>query len=131
MTEYKYKLGTNAGRKFSGEYRFICENVNNLRGEWGGRTWGHRVVLVKDGVEVAKCVARYYNRTWERYTYESAIRGALYNYKQKLIKEACDWERGNSGRLARGFKKNYAGALDVIFKDFEQAIKDNKLEEVF
>lgn len=64
-----------------GDYEFAC---------WYWQTsnaWGHEVRLCKvgagAGVEVGKARVRYYNRTWERYTYQSAMYSALENYKQK------------------------------------------------
>lgn len=132
MTTYKYTLAR-GGRRVAGEYELQCEFLNHgVRGEYG-RTWGHRVKLYKDGVEVAKAVIPYYNRTWERYTYESAMREVLYRYKQKLVKQACEWKRSTSenGRLTRGFKKTYGAMIDARFKDFDDKIKDNALERAF
>lgn len=129
MTTYKYKLAR-GGRKVAGDYKLECEYLSHgVRGEYG-RTWGHRVKLYKDGIEVAKAVIPYYNRTWERYTYESAMREVLYRYKQKLVKQACEQERASteSGRLPRGFKKTYGAMIDASFKDFDNKIKDNALE---
>lgn len=127
MTKYKYKL--ERGGKFAGEYELKCEFLNHgVHGEWGS-TWGHRVKLYKDGIEVAKVVIPYYNRTWERYEFESAMRQALYKYKQKMIKQACEQERSEHGRLPRGFKKIYAGGMEALFAEFDYKIKDNALEE--
>lgn len=132
MTTYRYTLAR-GGRKIAGEYELQCEFLSHgVRGEYG-RTWGHRVKLYKDGTEVAKAVIPYYNRTWERYEYESAMREVLYKYKQKLVKQACEWERSRneSGRLTRGFKKTYSAMIDALFKDFDNKIKDNALEKEF
>ena len=66
-----------------GGYEFAC---------WSWQTsnaWGHEVRLCKvgerAGVEVGKARVRYYNRTWEKYTYQSAMYEALENYKQNEI----------------------------------------------
>lgn len=66
--------------KKHGDYEFAC---------WYWQTsnaWGHEVRLCKvgerAGVEVGKARVRYYNRTWERYTYQSAMYSALDNYEQ-------------------------------------------------
>jgi len=42
------------------------------------RAWGHEVRAIYNGIEVAKNRVRYYNRTWERYQFESAWTGLLY-----------------------------------------------------
>ena len=43
------------------------------------RAWGHTAVVFKDNYELSKSKIRYYNRTWERYTYQSVILDALYD----------------------------------------------------
>lgn len=136
MTTYKYVLAQEGERKHdiknTGEYRFECEYLSHgVRGEYG-RTWGHRVKLYKDDTEVAKAVIPYYNRTWERYTYESAMRQALYKYKQKLIERDCEFIREHgTGRLPRGTKKMLEEIYENIFEKLDESIKENKLEEEF
>lgn len=48
------------------------------------RSWGHEVKAIWNGNEVSKNRVRYYNRTWERYTFETAWLGLL----DKLDKES-------------------------------------------
>lgn len=36
-------------------------------------SWGHKAWLYRDGVEIAYRKITYYNRTWERYTFESIL----------------------------------------------------------
>ena len=43
------------------------------------QSWGHTAVVFKDNYELSKSKIRYYNRTWERYTYQSVILDALYD----------------------------------------------------
>jgi hypothetical protein len=47
------------------------------------RAWGHEVRAIYNGSEYTKNRVRYYNRTWERYQFESAWQGLL----DKLDKE--------------------------------------------
>ena len=42
------------------------------------KSWGHTAVVFKEDYELSKSKIRYYNRTWERYTYQSVILDALY-----------------------------------------------------
>lgn len=47
------------------------------------RAWGHECYLLHDGIgEVGKARYRYYNRTWECYTFQSVMFGALEDYKK-------------------------------------------------
>lgn len=133
MTTYKYNMAQ-GGRNIKGEYKIKCKYVEGLASEYGdGMTWGHRATLYKDGVQMTRCTYKYYNRTWERYTYESVIRGVVERHKQKLVKQACEdeRERTENGRLPRGFKKTYSAMIDVAFEDFVKSIKDNALEKEF
>lgn len=63
------------GVKFS----LVCES-------WCTRnSWGHRVTLYKnDTAKVGRIKIRYYNRTWEEYQYQSAIKGVIYNAIQEI-----------------------------------------------
>lgn len=62
--------------KKAGAYEFVCWYWDT------SRAWGHEVRLCKHGFEVARARVRYYNRTWERYTFQSAMYEALANYKK-------------------------------------------------
>lgn len=136
MTTYKYILAQDGERKHdiknTGEYKIVCEYVEGLAGEYG-RTWGHRATMYKDGEQVARCTYKYYNRTWERYTYESVLHGVLYKHKQNMVKSVCDDIRKHTsnGRLARGTKKNLQEIFDNIYADFDKKITDNALEKEF
>ena len=62
--------------------------------------WGHEVRLCKCGIEVGRARIRYYNRTWERYTYQSAMRSAVEDYKRRELDrfiERYKCERGLAG----------------------------------
>lgn len=56
------------------KFTFVCES-------WRTRnSWGHEVTLYKnDTFEVGRAKIRYYNRTWECYQYQSAIKSVIYN----------------------------------------------------
>lgn len=56
----------------------IDENLT-LSGEVysNSKAWGHEVKLFINGYERAKHRVRYYNRTWERYQFESAFSGLV------------------------------------------------------
>lgn len=56
------------------KFTLVCES-------WRTRySWGHKVTLYKnDTLKVGRVKIRYYNRTWERYQYQSAIKSVIYN----------------------------------------------------
>lgn len=56
------------------KFTLVCES-------WRTRySWGHEVTLYKnDTLKVGRVKIRYYNRTWECYQYQSAIKSVIYN----------------------------------------------------
>ena len=56
------------------KFTLVCES-------WSTRnSWGHEVTLFKnDTLKVGRAKIRYYNRTWESYRYEIAIKNVIYN----------------------------------------------------
>ena len=61
--------------------RIVCKSgrVYNIVNEYweNSRAWGHKSTLVATWGEVESHKVRYYNRTWERYTYESCMSGLI------------------------------------------------------
>lgn len=51
-------------------------------------SWGHKAYLYVDGQEVSYSKYTYYNRTWERYTFESVIRGVVSKTPDRLLSKA-------------------------------------------
>ena len=47
--------------------------------------FNHRSILFKNGVEVARNNVHYINRTWECYTYQTSMRGAVNIYLDELL----------------------------------------------
>ena len=61
--------------------KIICKSgreYNIVNETWKtSRAWGHKSTLVATWGEVESRKVRYYNRTWERYTYESCMSGLI------------------------------------------------------
>ena len=72
------------------EYEFINDSYGNRSG------FVHKTTLYKDGVYVGENKCQYYNRTWEQYTYQSVMKGLIYNL-QCSIKESYrnSWKEKN------------------------------------
>ncbi len=62
-------------------------------------SWGHNGYLLQDGREIARDKIRYYNRTWEAYRFQSAGRGAVYNWLKQLQAAALERYREAPGQL--------------------------------
>ena len=61
------------------KFTFVCES-------WRTRnSWGHEVTLYKnDTFKVGRAKIRYYNRTWESYIYQGAIKSVIYDTLEKI-----------------------------------------------
>lgn len=60
-------------------FTLVCES-------WTDRTsWGHKVTLYKnDAMTVGTVKVRYYNRTWESYRYQTAIKSVIWDAIEKI-----------------------------------------------
>ena len=61
--------------------KIICKNgreYNIVNEYWGtSRAWGHKSTLIAPWGEVESHKVRYYNRTWESYTYQTCMGGLI------------------------------------------------------
>lgn len=75
------------------------------------RAWGHECYLLHDGIgEVGKARYRYYNRTWECYTFQSVMFGALEDYKKHELERYL-----NNRKIELGLK-----GFDEDWHEFEK-----------
>ena len=70
--------------------KIICKSgreYNIVNETWEtSRAWGHKSTLVAPWGEVESHKVRYYNRTWERYTYESCMSGLIETILENNLK---------------------------------------------
>ena len=61
------------------KFTLVCES-------WRTRnSWGHEVTLYKnDTFKVGSTKIRYYNRTWESYQYQSAIKAVIFETIERI-----------------------------------------------
>ena len=121
--------------KRSGDYEFVCWYWDT------SNAWGHEVRLCKvgerAGMEVGRARVRYYNRTWEAYTYQSAMYSALEDYKQKEIKhflegwklehELKGWDYDKHEEWEKPFKR---GQQAVALAEFEATDTAKEIKEL-
>lgn len=62
-------------------FRFICSFKNYHDG------FGHNVSLECNGTFLAKGHARYWNRTWERYAFQTCMYASLNNWEDAVLHE--------------------------------------------
>lgn len=104
----KYNRGENT-------YEFVCEYWET------SRAWGHKVTMFKNGIEYNTNKVRYYNRTWEMWTYQTAICGAIYKAIEQHEKRLIEQYKNNNGiiRLKAEIKQNLINA-DGIIKELKE-----------
>ena len=61
------------------KFTLVCES-------WCTRnSWGHEVTLYKnDYAKIGRAKIRYYNRTWESYQYQSAIKAVIFETIERI-----------------------------------------------
>jgi hypothetical protein len=61
------------------KFTLVCESWNTRN------SWGHEVTLYKnDTFKVGRAKIRYYNRTWESYQFQSAIKNVIIDVLEKI-----------------------------------------------
>ena len=65
------------------KFMLVCES-------WSTRySWGHKVTLYRDNtIIIGRAKIRYYNRTWECYRYQAAIKSAISDAIEKIEEAA-------------------------------------------
>lgn len=65
------------------KFTFVCES-------WKTRnSWGHKVALYKnENLLIGTAKVRYYNRTWEKYQYQSTIKSVIFNAIEEIKEDA-------------------------------------------
>lgn len=106
--------------KSGNEYEFFNESGSTRYGFY------HKSKLFINGcfVDTNKC--NYLNRTWERYMFQTSMRGCIYNLQNKRREHLLD-----VFKFTRGYKKLTAKRTE----EFELVLKAdgeyNELEEVY
>ena len=61
------------------KFTLVCES-------WSDRnSWGHEVLFYKnDTIKIGRAKIRYYNRTWESYQYQSAIKAVIFETIERI-----------------------------------------------
>lgn len=106
------------------KFTFVCES-------WHTRgSWGHKVSLYQnDSFFVGSAKIRYYNRTWEKYQYQSTIKSVIFNVIQ-AIKAAAKKVFLSAHNYKVMTKKRAAAFIEYLKEDNEYNIY-NELFKMF
>ncbi len=94
--------------------------------------WGHKTTLFKNDRELITVKIRYYNRTWEYYTYQSCMYKAIENYIDlEQTRYINNYKYlNNIDRLTKKLKENVINQFQETetykdIKKLKQAIDNN------
>ena len=69
----------------------ITEDLSILKEVYSNsRTWGHKCFAYYKGLIVGEHKIRYYNRTWERYQFESCLKGLCHKLDNEKVVPLSD-----------------------------------------
>lgn len=104
-------------------FTLVCETWED------SNSWGHLVTLYQNGIYVDRAKVRYFNRTWESYRFQYAIRLVISN----TIADLRDALKSDFKRF-NGFKiltKNRLVAFDAFLSQNHRFVKLSKLYKMF
>ena len=119
-------------RRVNGKKGNKIELVNE---SWStSRSWGHKTNVIVNGYDYGEHKVRYYNRTWEMYTYQTCMSGAIreimenkitrYLENYKYTNNITRFEKGQREELIAEYKESNDLMLDL--EQTLQAIRDRK-----
>lgn len=117
------------------------KTINNnkwqlINESWETRnSWGHKTTILRNDYEYLSHKVRYYNRTWERYTYETCMRGTVEELRDQQLSRYIDdykynnnisrFRKGEKEKVLEAFKEtNISKELDAL----KEAIKTRQFD---
>ena len=88
-------------------------------------SWGHKTTIIRNGYDYGTYKVRYYNRTWECYTYQTCMYGAIEKTKEEELQRFIDSYKykNNITRFKRGEKQK-------VIEDFNNTELGKELQEL-
>lgn len=99
------------------------------------RAWGHKTNVIRNGYDYGTHKVRYYNRTWECYTYQTCMFGAIEEIRENELQRFIDNYKNNNDIVR--FRKGERATVEKMFEETEiakdlaelkQAIRDRKFD---
>lgn len=112
-------------------WKFVNESWSNSNG------WGHKTTVFKNSYDFEPHKVRYYNRTWEMYTYQTCMSGAIneiydfqlnqfiINYKEK--NDITRFKKGQKEELVKQFNETELGQ---DLQELKDAISNREFSSV-
>lgn len=89
------------------------------------QAWGHRSVLMHNGVQYAENKVRYYNRTWEEYRYKSCMSGCVYKLLEERYNTLVDMYKFKNDvvRLTQKKREDFENTMlaeDLMYQEYKK-----------
>ena len=102
------------------------------------RAWGHETTIIRNSYCYDKHKVRYYNRTWESYTYQTCMSGALasilhdeanaYIERYKRENNIVKFKHGERLEILRKFKEETTLGQDI--QELRDAISNREFDSI-
>ena len=100
-------------------WKFVNESWSNSNG------WGHKTTVFKNNFDYEPHKVRYYNRTWECYTYQTCMRGAVETIYEDAVNRFIENYKDKNDIVR--FKP---GQKDEVIKLFNDTTLGQDLQEL-
>ena len=103
------------------EWQFVNEY-------WETRnSWGHKTTILRNDYEYLSHKVRYYNRTWEMYTFQTCMRGTVEELREEERNIFIERYKNDNGIIR--FRKGEKEKVIETFKETEISKELDALEE--
>lgn len=105
--------------KSGNTYKFVNEYWET------SNAWGHKTTIIRNMYDYEPHKVRYYNRTWEAYTYQTCMSGAVATIYEDELKQYIENYKlkNNIARFKKGEKEN-------VIKEFNETEFGQDLQEL-
>ena len=112
-------------------YKFVNDGWSNSNG------WGHITTIIRNSYDYEPHKVRYYNRTWECYTFQTCMSGAVETIKEreldcfitnyKLKNDVDRFRKGEKEKVIEQFNETEIGQ---DLQELKEAIRDRKFDTI-
>lgn len=110
-------------------YKFVNEGWSNSNG------WGHKTTIIRNSYDYEPHKVRYYNRTWEMYTFQTCMSGAVETIREDELKRFIESYKFTNeiDRFKKGEKEKVLALFEETeiakdLKELKEAISNRKFD---
>lgn len=115
--------------KSGNTYKFVNESWSN------SNSWGHKTTIIRNSYDYEPHKVRYYNRTWEMYTFQTCMSGAVEAIREDELKRFIESYKFTNeiDRFKKGEKEKVLALFEETeiakdLKELKEAISNRKFD---